>query len=252
MPRHGLNELRKDFTPSERVEIGRALEVELREKGATLHPSESDTVAKRAAQSGQAIGRRFRQWHLRAWRAKRKPATLPNCWPCWCWPCCDGPTLARATWVKTWVEKQKRPVSRMNVMFLAEAVRFELTDGCPSPVFKTGAIDHSATLPKWTKLLILSAGSTAACSGLTSARRRTLAWITRHGVDLLLRGARVAAHARNERRGGYTTVGVHLSAARRAHLQWSPPRLIEWGRRIGLACFCCIESITMLNYTTVI
>ena len=29
----------------------------------------------------------------------------------------------------------------------AEAVRFELTDGCPSPVFKTGAIDHSATLP---------------------------------------------------------------------------------------------------------
>ena|GEM_PF-1543655 len=31
--------------------------------------------------------------------------------------------------------------------FLAEAVRFELTDGFPSPVFKTGAIDHSATLP---------------------------------------------------------------------------------------------------------
>ena len=30
---------------------------------------------------------------------------------------------------------------------MAEAVRFELTDGCPSPVFKTGAIDHSATLP---------------------------------------------------------------------------------------------------------
>jgi hypothetical protein len=31
--------------------------------------------------------------------------------------------------------------------FLAEAVRFELTNGCPLPVFKTGAIDHSATLP---------------------------------------------------------------------------------------------------------
>jgi hypothetical protein len=31
---------------------------------------------------------------------------------------------------------------------MAEAVRFELTDGCPSPVFKTGAIDHSATLPR--------------------------------------------------------------------------------------------------------
>ena len=31
--------------------------------------------------------------------------------------------------------------------WLAEAVRFELTDGCPSPVFKTGALNHSATLP---------------------------------------------------------------------------------------------------------
>jgi hypothetical protein len=29
----------------------------------------------------------------------------------------------------------------------AEAVRFELTDGCPSPVFKTGALNRSATLP---------------------------------------------------------------------------------------------------------
>ena len=35
------------------------------------------------------------------------------------------------------------------VSFLAEAVRFELTNGCPLPVFKTGAIDHSATLPEW-------------------------------------------------------------------------------------------------------
>ena len=33
------------------------------------------------------------------------------------------------------------------VLSLAEAVRFELTNGCPLPVFKTGAIDHSATLP---------------------------------------------------------------------------------------------------------
>ena len=30
---------------------------------------------------------------------------------------------------------------------LAEAVRFELTGPCEPPVFKTGAIDHSATLP---------------------------------------------------------------------------------------------------------
>lgn len=32
---------------------------------------------------------------------------------------------------------------------LAEAVRFELTDGCPSLVFKTSALNHSATLPHY-------------------------------------------------------------------------------------------------------
>ncbi|MEY3939407.1 MAG: hypothetical protein RL659_2248 [Pseudomonadota bacterium] len=38
-------------------------------------------------------------------------------------------------------------VTRMKQGWLAEAVRFELTDPFESPVFKTGAIDHSATLP---------------------------------------------------------------------------------------------------------
>ncbi len=32
-------------------------------------------------------------------------------------------------------------------MVLAEEVGFEPTDGCPSPVFKTGALNRSATLP---------------------------------------------------------------------------------------------------------
>lgn len=31
---------------------------------------------------------------------------------------------------------------------MAEAVRFELTNDCSLPVFKTGAFDHSATLPQ--------------------------------------------------------------------------------------------------------
>jgi hypothetical protein len=33
-------------------------------------------------------------------------------------------------------------------LYLAEAVRFELTNPCGLPVFKTGAIDHSAKLPE--------------------------------------------------------------------------------------------------------
>jgi hypothetical protein len=39
------------------------------------------------------------------------------------------------------------PKGAFFIDFLAEAVRFELTDPFESPVFKTGAIDHSATLP---------------------------------------------------------------------------------------------------------
>ncbi len=37
--------------------------------------------------------------------------------------------------------------SSLKYRILAEAVRFELTDPFEPPVFKTGAIDHSATLP---------------------------------------------------------------------------------------------------------
>ncbi len=60
--------------------------------------------------------------------------------------------------------------------------------------------------------------------------------LTRHGIELLLRGQRVAAHARSDKRGGFTTVQAHMPAAHRAHIEWTPQRLIEWGQRIGMAC----------------
>ena len=41
----------------------------------------------------------------------------------------------------------KAPESLDLLDILAEAVRFELTGPFEPPVFKTGAIDHSATLP---------------------------------------------------------------------------------------------------------
>jgi hypothetical protein len=45
-------------------------------------------------------------------------------------------------------KKPAKPITmRVSRDILAEAVRFELTDGCPSPVFKTGALNRSATLP---------------------------------------------------------------------------------------------------------
>ena len=67
--------------------------------------------------------------------------------------------------------------------------------------------------------------------------------ITQSTVELLHRGQRVASHARNDRQGGFTTQTSHMPAAHRAHLEWTPQRLIHWGQSIGPAC---AESVTRL------
>lgn len=58
--------------------------------------------------------------------------------------------------------------------------------------------------------------------------------ITAHAVELLHRGQRVASHPRSTA-GAATTLAQHMPAAHRAHLQWTPERLIHWGQSIGPA-----------------
>ena len=67
--------------------------------------------------------------------------------------------------------------------------------------------------------------------------------ITRHTVELLHRGQRVAAHQRSLHKGRYTTVVEHLPAAHRAHLEWTPERLIHWGQSIGAATGALVERL---------
>ena len=67
----------------------------------------------------------------------------------------------------------------------------------------------------------------AACAGRARCWRRAS---RRAAVELLQRGQRVAAHARSAHKGGFTTVAEHMPAAHRAHLEWTPERLIHWGR----------------------
>jgi transposase len=62
-------------------------------------------------------------------------------------------------------------------------------------------------------------------------------------VELMHRGRRVAGHARNSRQGGLTTTPRHMPAARRAHMEWTPTRLIHWGASIGPAT---AEAVTRL------
>lgn len=71
--------------------------------------------------------------------------------------------------------------------------------------------------------------------------------LTTHGVELLLRGNRVASHARSYRRGGYTTLDEHMPASHRAHRDWSPQRLINWGQKIGVATGEVVTRILVRN-----
>ena len=72
-------------------------------------------------------------------------------------------------------------------------------------------------------------------------RQELEARITCATVELLFRGRRVACHAKSMKRGAHTTVGEHMPAAHRAHLEWSPQRLLDWGRDIGPNTHCIVD-----------
>ncbi|MFC5522526.1 IS21 family transposase, partial [Polaromonas jejuensis] len=57
--------------------------------------------------------------------------------------------------------------------------------------------------------------------------------ITATTVEMVHGQTRVAAHALNPRRGAHTTTPEHMPASHRAHLQWTPAKLIAWAERIG-------------------
>ena len=60
--------------------------------------------------------------------------------------------------------------------------------------------------------------------------------ITERTVEAFVGQQRVACHACSHRRGGHTTNPEHMPASHRAHLEWTPQRLIAWGERVGAAC----------------
>jgi transposase len=54
-------------------------------------------------------------------------------------------------------------------------------------------------------------------------------------VEAFQANQRVACHALSHKRGGHTTLPEHMPASHRAHLEWTPAKLIDWGRRIGVS-----------------
>jgi transposase len=67
--------------------------------------------------------------------------------------------------------------------------------------------------------------------------------VTQRTVELLHRGQRVASHLRCAHKGGFTTVSEHLSAAHRAHMDWTPERLIHWAQSIGIATAALVKRL---------
>ena len=59
--------------------------------------------------------------------------------------------------------------------------------------------------------------------------------ITGQLLECFAANQRVAGHAVSAVRGGFTTTHEHMPASHRAHLEWTPAKLIAWGQRIGVS-----------------
>jgi transposase len=62
-------------------------------------------------------------------------------------------------------------------------------------------------------------------------------------VEMFHRSQRVASHIRSYQRGAHTTIPEHMPRAHRAHAEWTPTRLIEWGVSIGVQTGAVVEHL---------
>jgi transposase len=59
--------------------------------------------------------------------------------------------------------------------------------------------------------------------------------VTANLVECFSSNQRVACHPLSHQRGRHTTTPEHMPASHRAHLEWTPQKLIDWGLRIGVS-----------------
>ena len=62
-------------------------------------------------------------------------------------------------------------------------------------------------------------------------------------LEVFQRGTRIWVHRRSHHAGGFTTIPEHMPHAHRAHLEWSPTRLIRWGATVGPHTAALVEQI---------
>src|ERR1700722_13168072 len=62
-------------------------------------------------------------------------------------------------------------------------------------------------------------------------------------VEVFHRNVRVASHVRSYQRGAHTTLPQHMPRSHRAHAEWTPMRLINWGASIGANTCAVVEHL---------
>jgi transposase len=62
-------------------------------------------------------------------------------------------------------------------------------------------------------------------------------------IEIYFRSQRVATHVRSYQRGAHTTIPEHMPKSHRAHAEWSPKRLIQWGESIGAHTGVIVEHL---------
>jgi transposase len=72
---------------------------------------------------------------------------------------------------------------------------------------------------------------------------RVWARFTAGSLEVFFRSERVATHVRSYQRGAHTTIPHHMPKAHRAHAEWSPKRLIQWGVSIGIHTGAIVEHL---------
>lgn len=67
--------------------------------------------------------------------------------------------------------------------------------------------------------------------------------LTQRTVEIFFKGRRVASHQRVFHKGQYQTNALHRPKSHQRHLEWTPSRLIEWGKSIGPNTGILVERI---------
>lgn len=64
-------------------------------------------------------------------------------------------------------------------------------------------------------------------------RQKVDARLTEKTVEIFHVGKRVAVHVRSRRQGSHSTNAEHMPKAHRAHMEWTPGRLLTWAAQVG-------------------